>query len=156
MMFQSFRCLWSGVSNKTRYFVVAFMLVVLVLWLFRASVVEQLRAYQLLPTDDTFTELYFVDYSAPHTMPAEGDVLTFSFALRNGEGGVQHYYVRSYVETAEGERVQLTELLESLDKNEVRTFTETLIYDDMFASSTFHVTIPALNQSIYTHLLVPE
>lgn len=71
------------------------------------AVNSALRKLNLVPITETFTELYFDDYSKLPTKSVVGEAINFSFTVHNLEGKTTTYPYSVYFEYPSGQKVTL-------------------------------------------------
>jgi hypothetical protein len=71
------------------------------------SINSLLQKLNLVPVTETFTELYFDDYSKLPTKSIAGDVTNFTFTIHNLEGKYMTYPYTVYFEYPSGQKVTI-------------------------------------------------
>lgn len=87
--------------------ILVFILFVLIVEGKSASINSVLKKLNLMPVPETFTELYFEDYSKLPTRSVAGETINFSFVIHNLEGKKVTYPYTVYFEYPSGQKINI-------------------------------------------------
>lgn len=126
----------------------AAVVVLLVYW-YRPVVAESLRAINVLPTAEQFTELYFEDHQNLPKQIHRRETNAFSFTIGNHEGTRVQYFYRVYmIDELDREVVIDTNTL-SLNDGEYRTVIESYVIYHQHKEEQVFVELIGRDQKIH-------
>ena len=150
----SFKKLFPGLVERNRYIWATDILLLSViggifLYGFRVPIYNELSAFDLIPHDEHFTELYFDAYPASRTTQAnDGKAVTFSFSVHNEEGAAMAYPYRVYAKAQTGEMYLIASSTMYLGNAESITVPETYVPERSVTVSRVVVELTQLHQHI--------
>jgi hypothetical protein len=142
-----------GPSPRAKFIAILLMVLVLIGLVFliyqsRGLISDKLKALDLIPTPERFTELYFNNASALPTQIAKDQPIAFSFVIHNEEGAATIYPYEVYFETADGNKTMFTENTASLADNASTTIDVSYLFKQTDETGTVVVDLTSLDQQI--------
>ena len=111
---------------------------------------QKLNALYLIPREEPYTALYFEYYDDLPTKVAAGEMVSFTFTIKNAEGVDREYPYKAYFKTGDSrKRLAVDAGTVSIKSGESQTISRSYTFTQDHAQEILYVELPESGQTIH-------